>query len=110
MKYGYRSDVKVILATHPNEDAEVVDDDGNVVAIVVRPGRTFVDGADSMARIVAGTYGNLTTAVRTMRQRQKEYFASRDGRDLALAKAAEREVDRLLAELDAPAPKQGGLF
>jgi hypothetical protein len=52
----------------------------------------------------------LANAVRTMRHRQREYFASRDPGRLNIAKAAEREVDRLLAELDAPEPKQGGLF
>jgi hypothetical protein len=50
----------------------------------------------------------LANAVRTMRHRQREYF--RGVVRLEIVDAAEREVDRLLAELDAPEPKQGGLF
>ncbi len=49
-------------------------------------------------------------AVKTMRRCQREYFASRSRESLEASKKYEREVDKLLAELDAPEPAQGGLF
>lgn len=69
----------------------------------------FVRGADAMARVVSETYGDLTEAVKKMRLCQRAYFKTRSREDLIASKDAEREVDRLLAELDAPAPKQGGV-
>ena len=47
----------------------------------------------------------LVTAVKNMRQLQKEYFKTRDLDVLSRSKVAEKEVDRLLEELENP-----GLF
>ena len=44
----------------------------------------------------------LERAVRIMRDAQKAYFADRRTDDLEAARRAEREVDRILRELDAP--------
>lgn len=51
----------------------------------------------------------LAKATRDMRDRQRAYFKHRGDVLLAEAKAAEADVDRLLAEIF-PAPKQGQLF
>ena len=47
-------------------------------------------------------------AVRAMRQHQVAYFKTRSPDELAASKKAEREVDRMLAELEPKA--QGRLF
>lgn len=51
------------------------------------------------------------TAVRDMRRLQKAWFGGDKSREtLNSAKAAERRVDKLLAEIDAPPPVQPDLF
>lgn len=50
----------------------------------------------------------LTAAVANMRDLQRQYFKTRDTRILTQARNAEREVDRILAEKDAP--RQSTLF
>ena len=50
----------------------------------------------------------FTSAVREMRQHQIAYFKTRSPEELAASKKAEREVDRMLAELEPKA--QGRLF
>jgi hypothetical protein len=53
----------------------------------------------------------VLVAVREMRALQREWFAGkRTPEQLAAAKKAERRVDMLLRELDAPAPSQASLF
>ena len=47
----------------------------------------------------------LFQAVKNMRQLQKEYFRTRDKAVMAKSIAAEKEVDRILEEIDNP-----GLF
>lgn len=50
-------------------------------------------------------------AVKAMRQHQREYFRTRSPDELQASKKAERDVDRLLAELEPKKPEpQGRLF
>lgn len=54
---------------------------------------------------------SLYRAVKDMREWQRAYFRSRSGESLQRAKASEKEVDRIINELDNPnKPKQGELL
>lgn len=54
---------------------------------------------------------SLYRAVKDMREWQTAYFRSRSGESLQRAKASEKEVDRIINELDNPnKPKQGELL
>lgn len=53
-------------------------------------------------RMSAREQSELERAVRIMRDAQKAYFADRRTDDLEAARRAERDVDRILRELDAP--------
>lgn len=53
----------------------------------------------------------LYRAVKDMREWQRAYFRSRSGESLQRAKTSEKEVDRIINELDNPnKPKQGELL
>ena len=53
----------------------------------------------------------FAAAVKRMRERQIEYFATRDSKTLRRAKDAERAVDARLAAMELPAPaEQQALF
>lgn len=57
----------------------------------------------------------IAALVRAMREAQNEYFKSKRAglpahNELKLARAAERVVDDVLRELDAPPDPQGNLF
>jgi hypothetical protein len=54
---------------------------------------------------------SLYRAVKDMRQWQRAYFRSRSSESLQRAKASEKDVDRIINELDNPnQPKQGELL
>lgn len=54
---------------------------------------------------------SLYRAVKDMREWQRAYFRSRSGESLQRAKASEKEVDRIINELDNTSkPKQGELL
>lgn len=52
----------------------------------------------------------IAVAARRCRFLQQRYFDTRDRKDLIRARAAEADLDRLLAALDAPPVAQVGLF
>lgn len=66
--------------------------------------RLFTGQAETPHQIRAA---ELVQAVKTMREHQREYFKHRSPVSLERSKEAEREVDRILAEL---VREQGGLF
>lgn len=90
------------IGAHAQDRIVVADEAGRTIGLYQSYGDVMANAKWDILKLAA--------AVRTMRHRQKEYFASRDLTRLNIAKAAEREVDRLLSELDAPGPKQGRLF
>lgn len=54
---------------------------------------------------------SLYRAVKDMREWQRAYFRSRSGESLQRAKSSEKEVDRIINELENPnQPKQGELL
>jgi hypothetical protein len=79
------------------------------------------DSLDAALKVAGENLGKATqavailAAVRDMRRLQKRFFSGdfkgeAERRDvISSAKAAERRVDKMLAELDAPAPAQGEL-
>jgi hypothetical protein len=85
-----------------DEPLQVVDDAGVQLGSFVTPDQAACLVA---AGVVAGTdhaaaLTPLVAAVRTMRQHQRDYFKTRSKELLIASKQSEREVDRLLAELD----------
>lgn len=63
----------------------------------------FIAAKEELRRLRA-----IESAVRDMRQHQAAYFKTRSPDELQASKKAEREVDRMLAELEPKA--QGRLF
>jgi hypothetical protein len=58
-------------------------------------------------------YERLASQVRTMRQMQKQYFKTRDYSILSQARAAEKDVDNTLADIEKaarPETEQKNLF